>query len=45
MAAELVVAAESVKTYVSRILTKLDPRDGVRTVVVAYRTGLVFLAG
>jgi DNA-binding NarL/FixJ family response regulator len=41
IAGTLQLSQETVKTFVSRILTKLDLRDRVQAVVYAYRNGLV----
>ncbi len=45
IAAELFISVATVKTHVSRLLTKLDARDRVQLVIIAYETGLVTLTG
>ena len=41
IAAALFVTVTTVRTYVSRVLTKLDARDRAALVVIAYESGLV----
>ena len=41
IATHLVVSATTVKTHVGNVLAKLDVRDRVQAVVVAYETGLM----
>jgi DNA-binding NarL/FixJ family response regulator len=41
IAAELFLSEATVKTYVSRLLTKLDLRDRVQLAVLAYTSGLI----
>jgi DNA-binding NarL/FixJ family response regulator len=41
IAADLRMGAAAVKTYVNRVLSKLDVADRVQAVVVAYETGLI----
>jgi len=45
IAATLSLSAATVKTHVARILMKLDLRDRVQAVVIAYESGLVRIAG
>lgn len=41
IAEELVVSLATVKTHVSRLLTKLTARDRAQLIVVAYESGFV----
>ena len=45
IAKELFLSEATVKTYVSRLLTKLDLRDRVQIAVWAYESGLVHVGG
>jgi DNA-binding NarL/FixJ family response regulator len=41
IATDLFISVATVKTYVTRLLAKLDARDRVQLVIIAYETGLV----
>jgi regulatory LuxR family protein len=41
IAAELAISIATVKAYLTRLLTKLDARDRVQLVIIAYDAGLV----
>jgi DNA-binding NarL/FixJ family response regulator len=41
IAADLTISVATVKTYITRLLTKLDARDRVQLVITAYDAGLV----
>lgn len=41
IAKELFIAEQTAKTHVSKVLSKLDLRDRVQTVVLGYETGFV----
>ena len=41
IADELILGETTIKTHVTRILTKLGVRDRVHAVVLAYETGII----
>ncbi|MEU6219274.1 response regulator transcription factor [Streptomyces sp. NPDC047022] len=45
IAAELYISVATAKTYLTRLLTKLDARDRVQLVIIAYEAGLVSVTG
>ena len=45
IAADLYLSTATVKTYLTRLLAKLDARDRVHLVIIAYEAGLVALPG
>ncbi|WP_442819659.1 response regulator transcription factor [Streptomyces sp. NBC_00841] len=40
ISATLFITVATVKTYVTRLLTRFDARDRVRLVIIAYETGM-----
>jgi DNA-binding NarL/FixJ family response regulator len=45
IAEELVISPATAKTHVAHLLTKLDARDRIQLVIIAYQSGLVSTAG
>ncbi|MEU8586950.1 response regulator transcription factor [Streptomyces sp. NPDC048664] len=45
IAEELYISVSTAKTYLTRLLTKLDARDRVQLVIIAYEAGLVSVSG
>ena len=45
IAEELVISPATAKTHVAHLLTKLDARDRIQLVIMAYQSGLVSTAG
>ena len=41
IAAELVISVATAKAHMARLFTKLDARDRVQLVIIAYEAGLV----
>src|SRR5947208_1236238 len=45
IAEELTISPATAKTHVAHLLTKLDARDRIQLVIIAYQSGLVSTAG